>query len=155
MQEKQQSAIWRKQTLYVQISSITDRRSVNTLDDCDEADEKERRLLSLADPNEIMKTPAVRKSKYWQFPLSQPTVAPLAHRWQRRKKTNCLLHFRVIHLRNLSMNPSMRRSQDQQLLSLCLWLLEAFSWLRNRSIVLVNAGLSLSRMILNQINKGS
>lgn len=53
------------------MSSITDRRSVNSLDDCDEADEKERRLLSLADPHEIMKTPVLRKSKYYQFPISQ------------------------------------------------------------------------------------
>ena len=52
-----------------------------------------------------MKTPGLRmKSKYYiQLILAvseiTTTVAPLTHRWQRRKKTNCLLHFRVLELK--------------------------------------------------------
>ena len=49
-----------------------------------------------------MKTPALRKSKYYiMLAVSDitTTVAPLTHRWKRRKKTNCLLHFRVLFLR--------------------------------------------------------
>ena len=45
------------------------------------------------------------------------TVAPLTHRWQRRKKTNCLLHFRVLNLKNLSMNPAMMGSQEQTMIN--------------------------------------
>ena len=45
------------------------------------------------------------------------TVAPLTHRWQRRKKTNCLLHFRVLNLKNLSMNPAMMGSQEQTIMN--------------------------------------
>ena len=44
------------------------------------------------------------------------TVAPLAHRRQCRKKTNCLLHFRVLNLKNLSMNPAMIGSQEQTMM---------------------------------------
>ena len=150
MQEKLQSAIWRKQTLNAPISSVTGRRSVNS------------RRLRWSWRKGATKALSCRSKRNYENPSAKEkqtltvsdittTVAALVHRWQRRKKTNFLLHFRVLHLRNLSINPTMRRSQDQQLLSLCLWLLEALSWLRNRSIVLVNAGLSLSRMILKQI----
>ena len=66
------------------------------------------------------------------------TVAPLAHRWQRRKKTNCLLHFRVLNLKDFSMNPAMMGSQEhndehvKQLSSdFHLWLLEPFSLFEN------------------------
>ena len=45
------------------------------------------------------------------------TVAPLTHRWQRRKKTNCLLHFRVLNLKNFSMNPAMMGSQEQTMMN--------------------------------------
>ena len=66
------------------------------------------------------------------------TVAPLTHRWQRRKKTNCLLHFRVLNLKNFSLNPAMMGSQEQTMMNIeqslnnsasvfYLWLLEAFS----------------------------
>ena len=41
------------------------------------------------------------------------TVAPLTHRWQCRKKTNCLLHFRVVNLKNFYMNPAVVGSQEQ------------------------------------------
>ena len=86
-----------------------------------------------------MKTPALIKSKYYIIlAVSDITtiVAPLTHRWQRGKKTNCLLHFWVINLRNLSMNPAMMGSQEQTMINsrqktlasvFHLWLLEAFS----------------------------
>ena len=41
------------------------------------------------------------------------TVDPLTHRWQRQKKTNCLLHFRVINLTHFPMNPAVMGSQEQ------------------------------------------
>ena len=49
------------------IVMVTGHRSVNFLDDHNEADEEERLRLSLTifKPDEIMKTPALRKSKYW------------------------------------------------------------------------------------------
>ena len=46
--------------------------------------------------NEIMKTPALRKSKYYINTGSFhfiTTVAPLTHRWQRRKKTKLIASF--------------------------------------------------------------
>ena len=52
-------------------------RGINFLNDYDEANEEERRWLSLANdrPNRLMKNPAPRKSKYYintlQFPTSQ------------------------------------------------------------------------------------
>ena len=45
------------------------------------------------------------------------TVAPLAHRWQRRKGTNCLLHFRVLSLKDFFMNPAMMGSQEQTMMN--------------------------------------
>ena len=70
-----------------------------------------------------MKTPALRmKSKYYIqliLVVSDITtaVAPLTHRWQRRKKTNCLLHFRVLNLKNFSMNLAMMGSQEQTMMN--------------------------------------
>ena len=37
------------------------------------------------------------------------TVAPLTHRWQR--------HFRVLNLKNLSMNPAVMGSQEQTMIN--------------------------------------
>ena len=71
-------------------------------------------------PNEIMKTPALRKSKYYIILTVSnitTTVAPLTHRWKRRKKTNCLLHFRVLNLKNFSMNLAMMGSQEQTMMN--------------------------------------
>ena len=55
------------------------------------------------------------------FPVSDitiaTTVAPLTHRWQHRNKTNCLLHFRVLNLKNFSMNPAMMGSQEQTMMN--------------------------------------
>ena len=45
------------------------------------------------------------------------TVVPLTHRCQRRKKTNCLPHFRVLNLKNFSMNPAMMGSQEQKMMN--------------------------------------
>ena len=49
------------------IVMVTGHRSVNFLHDYDEADEEEQLRLSLTifKPDEIMKTSALRKSKYW------------------------------------------------------------------------------------------
>ena len=58
---------------------------------------------SCSRPNKIMKTPVLRKSKYYintgSFRHHTTTVAPLTHWWQRRKRTNCLLHTRVLNLK--------------------------------------------------------
>ena len=59
------------------IVKVTGRRSVISLDDYNEADEEQRQRLSLADPNEIMKTPALRKSKYWQFLIPLWLLLPI------------------------------------------------------------------------------
>ena len=67
-----------------------------------------------------MKTPALRKSKYYIILTVSnitTTVAPLTHRWKRRKKTNCLLHFRVLNLKNFSMNLAMMGSQEQTMMN--------------------------------------
>ena len=71
-------------------------------------------------PNEIMKTPALRKSKYYfntgsfrhhnNCGFTHPSM-------QRRKKTNCLLHFRVLNLKNFSMNPAMMGSKEQTMIN--------------------------------------
>ena len=82
MQEKQQSASWTKQTLYAQVSPKSQATEVeNFLNDYDEADEKERRRLSLT----------IYKWNYEKMQILAvsditTTVAPLAHRWQRQKE---------------------------------------------------------------------
>ena len=52
MQGKQQSANWRKQTLYIvsseYIATVTGHRGINFLNDCAEADEEGRRWLDLS-----------------------------------------------------------------------------------------------------------
>ena len=53
------------------ITKVTGHRSINFLDNYDEADEEERRRLSRAISKRNYETPALRKSKYWQFPTSQ------------------------------------------------------------------------------------
>ena len=45
------------------------------------------------------------------------TVAPHTRWWQHRKKTNCLLHFRVLNLNNFSMNSAMMWSQEQTMIN--------------------------------------
>ena len=72
--------------------------------------------------NEIMKTSVLRKCKYYiQLILAVSNItttgAPLTHRWQRRKKTNCQLHFRVVNLKNFSMNPAVMESQEQTMMN--------------------------------------
>ena len=66
---------------------------------------------SCSRPNEIMKSPALRKSKYYYINTGSfcrhNICAPPTHRWQLRKKTNCLLHFQVLILINFSMNLSL------------------------------------------------
>ena len=64
-----------------------------------QATEVERRwLLQLAKWNS--ENPSAENEKeilYYILAVSNitRTVAPLTHRWQRRKKTNCVLHFRT------------------------------------------------------------
>ena len=82
----------------------------------DEADEDGATDDSCSRLNEIMKTPALRKSKYHIIILAvsdiTTTVAPLTHRWQgRKKKTNCLLRFRVLNLKNFFMTPAIYDGQ--------------------------------------------
>ena len=59
----------KKQTLYIvsseYIATVTGHRGINFLNDYDEADEEERRWLSLAISKWIIKTPALRKNKYY------------------------------------------------------------------------------------------
>ena len=64
-------------------------------------------------PNEIMKTLALRKKIILILAVSDITTTgtPLTHGWQCRKKTNCLLHFGVLNLKNFSMNPAMTNRQ--------------------------------------------
>ena len=76
-------------------------------------------------PNKIMKTPALKKRKYYINPGSvrhHSNWGSLTHQWQHRKKTNCLLHFRVLNLKNFSLNhamshPAMMGSQEQTMIN--------------------------------------
>lgn len=70
-----------------------DHRSVIFLDDFDKADEEERRHSLLQYPNEITKI--VERKQILEVSDNTTTVAPLPYQWQRRKKTNYLLHFRA------------------------------------------------------------
>ena len=94
------------------IAKVTDHRSINFLNDYDEADEEERRRLSSA----ISKWNYEKKQILVVSDIT-PTVTTLAHRWQRRKKTNCLLHFRVLNLKDFFMNPVMMGSQEQTMMN--------------------------------------
>ena len=67
MQEKQHTAI----IVRSHIAKVTGHRSENFLNNCNEADEESDNNSLLQYPNEIIKTPARRKSKYRQFPTSQ------------------------------------------------------------------------------------
>ena len=81
-------------------------QSVNFLDDYDEADEGERRRLSPAISKRNYETPALRKSTFGSSLW-----------WQPRKKTNCLLHFRVLNLKNFSTNPAVMGFQEQTMIN--------------------------------------
>ena len=99
VQGKQQSANWRKHLYVVSseyIATVTGHRGINFLNDYDypRAEKKQKLYLILAGVSDIT-----------------TTVAPLTHRWQRRKKTNFLLYFRVLILKNFSMNPATMGSQ--------------------------------------------
>ena len=97
---------------------------INFLNDYDEADKEERGWLSCNRPNEIMKTPALRKSKYYintgSFRLHNncgSTHPSMAMEASKENKTNCLPHFRVLNLKNFSMNPAMMGSQEQTMMN--------------------------------------
>ena len=120
MQGKQQSAKWRKHLHVVSseyIATVTGHRGINSLKDYDEADEEGRRWLHLSCNIQMNnKNPRAEKKQILYLILAgvsdiATTVAPLTHRWQRRKKTNFLLYFRVLILKNFSMNPAMMGSQ--------------------------------------------
>ena len=114
--------------------------------------------------NEIMKTSALRKCKYYIYLILAvsditTTVAPLTHRWQRRKKKNCMppsfSGYKSKNIRHesscLSCDGVSGTDNDEQWLNnsasvFYLSLLEAFSWFQNGSLLLVNAELSESRM---------
>ena len=66
MQEKQQTA----NIVRLHIAKVTGHRSENFLQNYDEADEESDNDSLLQYPNEIIKTPALRKSKYRQFPTA-------------------------------------------------------------------------------------
>ena len=95
VQEKQQSATWMKK----QRDKFPQRLRWS----------RRRRATTILSCNIQMK---LWKSQRWEeaniiliLAVSgiTSTVTPLAHGWQRRKKTNCLLHFRVLNLKHLSM----------------------------------------------------
>ena len=120
MQGKQQSANWRKHLYIVSseyIATVTGHRGINFLNDYDEADEEGRRWLDLSCNIQMNnKNPSAEKKQILYLILAvvsgiTTTVAPLTHCWHRRKKTNFLLHFRVLILKNFSMNPAMMGSQ--------------------------------------------
>ena len=69
MQEKQQTA----NIVRSHIAKVTGLRSVNFLNDYAWSRQKRATttLFCKKYPKEIIKTPALRKSKYWQFPTSQ------------------------------------------------------------------------------------
>ena len=142
MQEEQRSARWKKQRLQVlnisPVSQDTD-RGINFLNDY--KPKKKSDDDSCSRLNEIMKTPALRKS-------NKTSEVPLTHRWQRWKKSNSLLYFWVLNLKSFSMNSAVMGSQEQTMMNSAvnsasvfhLWLLEAFPWFQNgASIRLVNA----------------
>ena len=65
-------------------------------------------------------TPREGLAQVHTLPVDVPTditttLAPLTH--QRRKKTNCLLHFRVLNLKKISMNPAMVGSQENKMMN--------------------------------------
>ena len=120
MQGKQQSANWRKHLYVVSseyIATVTGHRGINFLNDYDEADEEGRRWLHLSCNIQMNnKNPRAEKKQILYLIRAgvsdiTTTVAPLTNRWQRRKKTNFLLYFRVLILKNFSMNPAMMGSQ--------------------------------------------
>ena len=116
--------------------------------------------VSCSRPNKIMKSPALRKSEYYiNTGVSNitTTVALVTHRWQRRKKTNSLLHFWVLNLKNFSLNPAMMGSQEQttmnsrltsQQVSFLFGCPKRSPEFQNGSILLVNASCKRLALIL-------
>ena len=121
MQEKQLSPSLGKQTFYAltrsDIAKFTGHGSDNFLDDFDKADEEERRHSLLQYPNEIMRIPQLRESGYWQFLTTQQLWLHSPINGSVERKQICLLHFRVLNLTNLSMNPAMMGSQEQKMIN--------------------------------------
>ena len=81
------------------------KRSVQSLDGYDEADEEEQRRLSSAISKRNYENPSAEKKQMTVSDITT-TVAKHersrtrpAHRWQRRKKTNSRHHFQVFKLR--------------------------------------------------------
>ena len=120
--------------------------------------------LSCNGPNGIMKTPALRKSKYYintgSFRLHNNCGS--THPSMTASKENKLLHFRVLNLKNFSMNPAMMGSQEQTMMNIeqslnnsasvfYLWLLEVFSLFQNGNILLVNASCKRRALIIKHL----
>ena len=68
------------------IAEVTGHRSINFLNDYDEADEEERRRLSLAISKRNYENPSGEKKQILAVSDITTIVPPLAHRWQPRKK---------------------------------------------------------------------
>ena len=157
MQGKQQSANWRKQTLYIvsseYIATVTGHRGINFLNDYAEADEEGRRWLDLYCNIQMNnKNPSAEKKQILYLILAvvsgiTTTVASLTHCWHRRKKTNFLLHFWGFNsqkfLHESSYDRVLRKdyriwwTEVKNWASVFhLWLLELFSWFQNGSILM-------------------
>ena len=165
MQGKQQSADWRKQTLYIVNSeyintTVTGHRGINFLNDYDEADEEGRRWLSLVISKWIIKIPVLKKKTNILF----NTGGSLRHH------NNCgSTHPSMAASKESKFPPSFSGFNSQKFIHessydgvsgkdyrtmmnsryidnwasvFHLWLLEVFSWFQNGSILLVNAELS-------------
>ena len=121
--------------------------------------------LSCNRPNGIMKNAALRKSKYYintgSFWLhnncgsTHPSVTA-------SKEHKLPPSFRVLNLKNFSLNPAMLGSQKQTMMNIeqtlnnsasvfYLWLLKAFSWFQNGNILLVNASCKRRALITKHL----
>ena len=146
------------------IANFTGHRGINFLNDYDESDEEERRWLSLAISKLMMKTPALKKSKYYinngsfrhhnncgsTHPSMPASMPPSFSGF----KSQTFLHESCYG--SASYDGVSGTDNDEQLLNnsasvFHLWLLEAFSWFQNGSILLVNAELSYSKMNLKTL----
>ena len=123
------------------IAKVTGHRSINFLNDHDEADEKERRRLSLA------KTKWNYEKKHI-LTVSDITITGSIRPSMAASKENKLppsfsgfKYQRFLH-DGVSGTDNDEQSLNNSASVFHLWLLEAFSWFQNGSILLANAELS-------------
>ena len=144
-------------------------RGINFLNDYDEANEEERRWLSLANdrPNGIMKNSAPRKSKYYintlQFPTSQRLwlYSPIDDSVERKQIASFIFGFsRSQKFLPESSYDGVSGTDNDELwtvvkqLSKCLLSLVArsrFSWFQNGNILLVNASCKRRALIIKHL----